>query len=187
MSQEEEEEDSSLAPYRCIKVEDDGLTAILCDSDSILQTWYNKAHTFTQVPTHVVVGCYGTIVARKPKKIMTWLRGVEGVYNCMDIDNDDGSGKVIVRNKKREVVLLHLYTWLEDDTGLVYDVPRPEWAPGKGLCIINGVSKEVLEMKQGRVYKQYGKGLEQAYLLSQLDKIYGGSEFTDQSPPIFHD
>ncbi len=182
----EDEDDSSLAPYRCIRVEDNGMTAILCDSDSILQTWYNKKHTFTKVPTHVVVGCFGVLVTVEPRKVK-WFRGVEGVFNTMDIDDDEGGGKVIIRNKKKEVVLLHLYTWLEDDNGLVYDVPRPEWTEEKRCTIINGVSKEVLEATKGCVYKQYGKELEQTYLKDQLDMIYGGSEFTDQSPPDFHD
>jgi hypothetical protein len=161
------------SPYECIKVGN----GILCDADSILQTWYNQKHMFTAKQTHVVVGCLGTY--KNKHDCITWIRGKTRGDNCMDIYDH-----AIIRNKETgKVEKLHLYTWLEDDEGNVYDIPKPEWTVGKKLSVINGLKKEAI---YGLVYRQFGKELEQKYTLMELKKIYGDVEFSDELPPIFH-
>lgn len=154
--------------------------AIICELDTILQTWYNQERAFKG--TRVVVGSYGIV---REDGTVDWKRGGEDIDNCFDICN-----KAILRQEvidpetkkvSYDIVTLNLYTWLVDSNNNIYDVTRPDWTGDKEPVVINGIPPEVLERERNQVYKKFGiDEIEQSYVLKILEKIYRAADFSAQ-------
>lgn len=158
----------------------EGSNAIICEIDTILQTWYNQTNEFKG--THVVVGSYGIVCANGT---VDWKRGDDNtndhyIDNCIDICDHAIKRKKINENDDSYVIdNLDLYTWLEKD-GKIYDVTRPEWT-GQTSTIINGIPKVTLFREKGYVYRQFGTNeIEQPFTLKILEDIYRPFDFSKQ-------